>query len=65
MHRHREQCRDRKRGVGVGGGGQGWELGAEKDCAWGDGNAMQCAGDVLSKTVHLKPVWFCEPMSPQ
>lgn len=45
---------------GLGGGGQkGWG----SDFAWVM-STMQCADDV-DRVAHLKPVWPCEPMSPQ
>ena len=37
-----------KAGVGWGGVGWGaWEIGTEKDFAWGDGCTIQCTDDVL------------------
>lgn len=35
----------------------------KRDSALGDGHMMHGADDV-SLSVHLKPVWFCDPMSP-
>ena len=45
------------------GKGKGEEKGAGERLLWSDGRMMQCADDVLL-SVHLKPVWFCKPMSP-
>ena len=36
----------------------------QRDFAWGSGSTVQCADAVLL-SLHLKPVLFCESISPQ